>query len=89
MKMEIKSAQLGLLELLSVKTCCMYLSDLHRRENLPSVRSVIRDTDPALFSLEEWNDAVRYITGEDVNFQTREEAVQYLLMDGQGRKAMQ
>ena len=71
-----------LLEFLTLKSCCMYLSDLHNRENLLSVQHVIRGIDPALFSLEEWNDAVQYITGEDVNFQTCEEAAQYLLMAG-------
>lgn len=70
---------MGLLEVLAIRSCCMYLSDLHSRDSLPSVQHAVREIDPSLFSLEEWNDAVRYITGKDVTVSTRNEAVRYLL----------
>ncbi len=77
--MEEHGMKLGLLDFLSFKTGCMCLSDLKRPENLQPVQSAVLRLDPALFTLEEWNDTARYITGEDVKFQTREEAAKYLL----------
>lgn len=77
--MEEHGVKLGLLDYLSFKAGCLYLSDLHDRRNLPYVQSAVLRVKPSLFGLEEWNDAARYITGEDVNFKTREEAAQYLL----------
>lgn len=84
--MEEHGVKLGLLDYLSFKAGCMYLSDLHNQENLLFVQHAIRGIAPALFSLEEWNDAVQYITGENVSFPSREEAVQYLMNQG-GRRA--
>lgn len=77
--MQKSGVQVDLLEFLTLKSCCMYLSDLHNRENLLSVQHAVRGLDTSLFSLAEWNDAVQYITGEDVSFPSREEAVQYLM----------
>lgn len=70
---------MGLLEVLAFKSCCMYLSDLHNRGNLSSIQHAVREIDPEQYGLEEWNDAVRYITGKDVTVSTREEAVRHLL----------
>ncbi|MFR9310071.1 hypothetical protein [Hydrogeniiclostridium mannosilyticum] len=72
---------LGLLDFLLFKTGCMYLSELHRPENLLLVQSVVLRLNPDLFTLEEWNDAVRYITGQDVTFCSPQQAAQYLLFE--------
>lgn len=77
--MEECGVKLGLLEYLSFKTGCAFLSDLHDRKKLMFVQSEVHNMNPALFSLKEWNEAVRYITGENVDFPTREQAVGYLL----------
>ena len=80
-RMEKNSVSLGILDYLSFKAGCMYLSDLRERKTLPFVQNAVARIDPNLFSLEEWNDAVYYITGEDVEFPTCEQAVQYLLSE--------
>ena len=77
--MEENGVKLGLLDYLSFTTGCAFLSDMRDRKNLPYVRSAVLRIKPSLFGLEEWNDAVRYITDQNVNFKTRDEAVQYLL----------
>lgn len=87
--MEEHGMKLGLLDFLSFRAGCMYLSELHRPENRQLVQNAVLRLEPDLFTLGEWNDAVRYITGKDVNFPTCEEAMQYILMDEQERKAVQ
>ena len=79
--MEEHGMKLGLLDFLSFKTGCIYLSELHRPENLLPVQSVVLRLNPDLFTLEEWNDAVRYITGQDVTFCSPQQAAQYLLLE--------
>ena len=79
--MEEHGAKLGLLDYLSFKTGCTFLSDLHDRRNLPYVQSAVLRIQPSLFGLEEWNDAARYITGTEVDFKTREEAAQFILSE--------
>lgn len=71
--------KIGLLDYLQLQTGCTYLTDLHNRKNLLFVQSAVRRMGSSLFPLAEWNDAVRYITGEDVEFLTCEEAAQYIL----------
>lgn len=68
----------GLLETLSFKTGCMYLTDLHQPRLLPMIQYAVRGLSPEQFSLWEWRDAVNYITGEEHAFQTPEEAATYL-----------
>lgn len=77
--MEKYGVKLGLLEYLSYKAGCMYLSDLHLPKNLWSVRIALRRVSPSLFGVEEWNDAVEYITGRRISFSSSEQAVEYLL----------
>ena len=77
---------MGLLEILAFKSSCMYLSDLRFHKNLPSVQHALQEIDPECYCLREWNDAVQYLTGENMNFSTREEALNYLLADKQSHK---
>ena len=56
----------------------MYLSDLHLPAFLCAVQHFVRGLDPSRYSLWEWNDAVRYITGSAAVFDTPEQAAQYL-----------
>ena len=57
----------------------LYLSDLHDRRCLPSVRRVLRGVDQSRYSLREWIDAVYYITGQRLCFESEEQAAQYLI----------
>lgn len=76
---KMKRAGKGLLENISFETGCSYLSDLHQPRLLPRIRQVVRGLPPGQFSLEEWNDAVTYITGKTLLFASPEEAASYLV----------
>ena len=69
---------MGLLDILAAKSGCMYLSDLSKGKTLilPHVLMGIKADD---FSLWEWEDAVFYLTGEKLSFETPEQAKQYLI----------
>lgn len=69
---------IGLLELISSKAGCMYLSDLRQPGLLSIIRSVVRDISPEQYSLWEWNDAAVYITGEKVFFRNQKQAAVFL-----------
>lgn len=75
----IETEKTGLLELLSFRTGCMYLSDLRQIRLLPEIQHVVRSISPEKFSLWEWCDAVSYITGEAHSFSSPGEAASYLL----------
>lgn len=77
--MEKSEITLGLLEFISFKVGCMYLSDLHQPNLLPLIQHTIRGLSPRQFSLWEWNDAVQYITGKEGVFPDQEQAASYLL----------
>ena len=71
--------EIGLLDYLAFKAGCTYLSDLHQPENLRQAQHVLRHwTDPDAFSLKEWNDAAAYLTGEQAEFETPRQALDYL-----------
>lgn len=70
---------LGLLEYLSFKVGCMYLSDLRYSKHLYNIKHVLRSIDPNIYSLKEWNDAVNYITGEKYEFDNVNEALDFLI----------
>lgn len=69
----------GLLESLQVQVGCMYLSDLHVSSNLPLVQSALRKIEPDSYGLREWNDAVCYITGQELYFESQRDAAKYLM----------
>lgn len=75
---KISKQNQGLLEILSQKTGCMYISDLHRPELRPRIGYAARELTADEYSLKEWLDAICYITGESCSFQTSEEACVYL-----------
>ena len=61
----------GLLETLAARAGCMYLSDLHQPECLPTIQQALQSITPSQFSLWEWQDAVAYITGEQLRLKAR------------------
>ncbi len=68
----------NLLDHLASATDCMFLSDLHSAALLPLIREAVTGCPAQAYSLWDWNDAARYITGQRVSFQTQEEAKAYL-----------
>lgn len=72
------SDSMGLLETLSMKVGCMYLSDLHDPELLPLIQHHLRQICPECYSLWEWKDAAKYLTAA-CPFDTVEELKQYLM----------
>lgn len=68
----------GLLETLAARAGCMYLSDLHQPECLPTIQQALQSISPSQFSLWEWQDAVAYITGEQLPFESPEQAANHL-----------
>ena len=77
--MEEHTVKLGLLDYFSFKAGCMFLSDLHGPDKLLFIRDALQSIDPSQFRLEEWNDAVSYITGRNISFSSSEQAAEYLL----------
>lgn len=69
----------NLLEKLKEKTGCTYLSDLHSPDLLPAIQEYLKDISPESWELQEWNDAVTYITGERKGFTDGGEALQFLI----------
>lgn len=72
-------SSIGLLELLQYLVGCMYLSDLPDSSNLLMIQSALKKIDPNNYSLREWNDAVHYITRQDLHFSRQNDAARYLI----------
>lgn len=71
---------LNLLEYLTAKAGCMYLSSLRLPESRFDILHVLRGMpSPEPFTLTEWMEAVEYITGEKGTFGDKEQAKQYLI----------
>ncbi|MFR9310059.1 hypothetical protein [Hydrogeniiclostridium mannosilyticum] len=81
-EMRKNSVTLDLLEFLTYQSGCDFLSDLHDPENSSFVYKAIYRIEPEQFSLKEWNEAARYITGRNVAFCSRREAYRFLLKNG-------
>ena len=70
----------GLLDLLAQNAGCDYLSDLHcNNKLLPDVQCAVRGIPPARYNLSEWTDAVRYLLGDCPDFETPQQAIDFLL----------
>ena len=78
-----QNKELDFLEYIAAKSGCLYLSDLHNPENLLFVQCAVSQIDPSVYSLEEWNEAARYITQEAVAFETEEQALNYIMCSRQ------
>ena len=75
---QTEMTMVGLLEILAFRSGCMYLSDLHQPGLLPAIRRALQNIFPQQFSLWEWQDAVAYITGEQLPFESPEQAADFL-----------
>lgn len=68
-----------LLELLYTETGCSFLSDLHCPEWLPRIKEILEKLDADQFSAEQWLEAARYISCQDVNYVKASNIRQFLL----------
>ena len=68
-----------LLETLSQKTGVTYLSDLHDLSNRQAILQAVRQVPSGRYSLQAWNDAASYITGEECNFDDEAPARKFLI----------
>ena len=67
-----------LLEKLSQDLDCLYLSDLRSPLRAGELERAAENLNAAAYSLREWADAINYITGQDKEFQSPQEAKNYL-----------
>ncbi len=77
MKTWKKGKEEGLLECIAGKTGCNFLSDLHQAD-YEKMRDAFHELDIEAYSLEEWKDAARYLTGETCDL-SKEEVLNYIL----------
>lgn len=76
--MKMTDLKIGPLEELTELTGVMYLSDL-QKTSYDLVRRQIRNIDPEKYTLFQWQDAARYLTGKETELETVKEIYDYLL----------
>ena len=69
----------SILETLQQTCGCIFLSDVKMQAYHRQIYHALQILKADDFSLADWNEAVRYITQEDITFCTRQEARTYLL----------
>ena len=67
-----------LLEYLRIQTDCIYISDLRGSKRYHSICNALYRIDAQQYSLQEWNDALSYITSISVSFSNQDEVIEYL-----------
>lgn len=67
----------GLLEHIAQQCHCCFLSDIHYSPQL--IKDVLPLIPEEQYSLQEWEDAVQYISGVSLHFQSVAEAKAYLM----------
>ncbi len=70
---------MDLLDVLSAKVGCLYLSDLKAMVHPERIRAALIHLEASDFSVHDWNDAVNYFVGSAGSFSTAEEAKLFLL----------
>ena len=75
----LNRGSLGLLDILAARSDCIYLSDLAGADGFALLPHHLLEIDAAAFSLQEWEDAVLYLTGREQSFATPEQAKQFLI----------
>lgn len=69
MKMRSK----GLLDELTLKAGCLYMSDLHKPDKFEQIKKAVRAMEYGSYSGKEWKDAFEYIAGKMAEGSTEEE----------------
>lgn len=73
-----KGKRMELLEYFATKLGCMYLSDLHQRCYLKEIPHLLSGINPEQYPMDEWKDAVFYLTSQQRAFETQAEAKAFL-----------
>ena len=68
-----------LLLVLSEKAGCKYLSDLKYVVDKSHLKSELKQMPPQDFPIEQWNDAVKYLTGQSKTFDSVIKAKEFLI----------
>lgn len=68
-----------LLDLFAAKCGCMYLSDIKNINNMEPLTKTIQLIGNSVYSIDQWNDTVSYISGRDISFDSVDDAKQYIL----------
>lgn len=71
-------SKISLLEKLTKLTGAMYLSNLKTMAQA-TIRTELHDIDPKKYTLFQWKDAAKYLTGNDVDLDTVKGIYEYLL----------
>ena len=79
-KIREASGRTDLLEQLSARMGCQYLSDLRGTKRKVQCRAVLVEIPAEEYTTETWNDAIYYITGEKTKYSTPAEAKKELIM---------
>lgn len=77
--MQSGQKELGLLEYICQELNCNYISDLCQESCLSQIQQVVRYIDHDRYDLDQWKDAVYYITKKKVNKETAGQFIEYLL----------
>ena len=73
-------SQGGLLARLQALSCCQYLSDLHSPFYIEDIIYAVRTVSISSYSISEWEEAFRYISGIRMEFKSEEELVKNLIL---------
>lgn len=77
--MQGQQKSLGLLEYICQKVNCNYISDLCQPSCLSQIQDVVREMDQGQYDIEQWKDAVSYITKKTIEKDTADGYINYLL----------
>ena len=69
-----ENGRTDLLEKLSARMNCQYLSDLRGTRRKNQCRSVLAEIPASDYTVKTWNDAIYYITGEKTDYSIAEDA---------------
>lgn len=72
-------AEQGLLDFLAEEIGCEYLSELREGTRNKDIKKILVRIRADRFSMEDWKDAVEYLTAEKQQFQDKKMAKAYLL----------
>ena len=73
-------SQGGLLARLQDLSGCQYLSDLHSPFYIEDIIYAVRTVSMSSYSMSEWEEAFRYITGFRTEFKSKDELVKNLII---------
>ncbi len=77
--MKRSKSTVALLDFLAQETDCAYLSDLRKPNLYPELFEAMEHIEAERYSFMEWKDAIAYITGDEKELTSEQDAREYLL----------